>query len=105
MNSGTDRDPRPLIAHLECDSEYCDADSLISALGKFRASGSNWAFRGQQRDWCLESALRRSTPCGSAPDAEKRVLSVFQRRAHHHVAIPEKGETLEWLATSEIVIT
>jgi len=98
MNSEADRNPRPLIDYLESDTEYCDAESLISALGKFRASGSNWAFRGQRRDWRLESALRRSAPWGSAHDAEKRVLSVFQRRAHHHVPIPEKGETLEWLA-------
>jgi hypothetical protein len=93
------RRSRQLVALCNDDSdEYSDVGHLISALSDLSKSGSNWAFRGQQHDWCLESPLRRYTPQASWYEAEKKVLSIFQRRAHLHTSIPETGQTLEWLA-------
>ncbi len=93
------RSQRQLIEYVCPDDrdEYGDVDSLVSTLSNLCSSESNWVFRGQQHDWCLESPLKRHTP-SSWREAEKRVLSIFQRRAHLHTPTPDKGQTLEWLA-------
>ncbi|HEV8581964.1 MAG TPA: FRG domain-containing protein [Thermoanaerobaculia bacterium] len=68
-------------------------------LDTVRDYGPAWAFRGACfADWRLRTSLER---LDAVPvfDAERYLLSTFQRRAHHYISDPPSREDdLEWLA-------
>ena len=58
-----------------------------------------WAFRGMgSANWALQTSLERLS-VGPVVQAERYLLTAFQRRAHHHVRdCPDSDDYLEWLA-------
>jgi hypothetical protein len=58
-----------------------------------------WAFRGMgSATWSLQTSLERLL-ISPVVEAERYLLSAFQRRAHHHVRdCPDPEDYLEWLA-------
>jgi hypothetical protein len=68
-----------------------------SVLSDFKPS---WVFRGQAHaDWQLNTSLERLTLTISAENAETKMTTEFQRRAHHYPeAVPLPESVLDWLA-------
>ena len=60
---------------------------------------ASWAFRGVGRaEWTLQSSLERLN-IQLVVEAERYVLTTFQRRVHHYISDPPaKEDGLEWLA-------
>lgn len=64
----------------------------------------NWAFRGQaDAQWSLTSTLSRYLKSYVDPglweEREKRIVRVFQRKAHHFLShLPDKDDHFRWLA-------
>jgi hypothetical protein len=58
-----------------------------------------WAFRGMgASEWVLQTSLERLL-VSPVVEAERYLLTAFQRRAHHHVRdCPAPDDYLEWLA-------
>ena len=71
-------------------------DDLRNYLAKF---DHNWAFRGvSTASWGLQNSLERLN-VSLIVDAERYLLTTFQRRAHHYVRdCPALEDYLEWLA-------
>ncbi len=69
------------------------------ALDVYTGQSLAWAFRGLKSDqWLLRTSLERL----DAPpiyEAERYLVSTFQRRAHHYISDPpDIDDELEWLA-------
>jgi hypothetical protein len=66
---------------------------------KLSAYDAGWAFRGMADEhWTLQTSLDR-LQTGLNSQAERYLLTAFQRRAHHYIPDPPKlAEDLEWLA-------
>jgi len=61
---------------------------------------ASWAFRGVgEAEWELKSSLERMELQIPLIEAERYLLTTFQRRAHHYISDPpDKEDYLEWLA-------
>jgi hypothetical protein len=74
-------------------------DELRVALDVYTAQSLAWAFRGLSSDqWLLRTSLER---LDAVPvyEAERYLVSTFQRRAHHYISDPPQiDDELEWLA-------
>jgi hypothetical protein len=77
-----------------------DWSQLQQELEKyFDKPTASWAFRGAGKtEWALQSSLER-LGIKLAVEAERYVLTTFQRRVHHYIsAPPAQDDYLEWLA-------
>jgi len=61
---------------------------------------ASWAFRGVgKEEWKLQSSLERLNLLIPLVEAERYLLTTFQRRVHHYISDPpDKDDYLEWLA-------
>jgi hypothetical protein len=61
---------------------------------------ASWAFRGVgKEEWMLQSSLERMDLKIPLVEAERYLLTTFQRRVHHYISDPPaKDDYLEWLA-------
>jgi hypothetical protein len=72
-----------------------DAATLFEKLKSF--DGTQWAFRGQAKDWPLTATIERYA-CKPGI-AEDYVMREFRRRIHHYSpSAPRRDDDLEWLA-------
>jgi hypothetical protein len=78
--------PNPLTSWVELEARLATYDH-------------RWAFRGMGNAmWPLQTSLERLL-VSPVVEAERYLLTAFQRRAHHHVRdCPEPDDYLEWLA-------
>lgn len=65
-----------------------------------RSYTRSWAFRGAgNAEWNLQSSLERLALQIPLVEAERYLLTTFQRRVHHYISDPPaKDDYLEWLA-------
>lgn len=73
--------------------------SWAALRDKLAGYDHRWAFRGQaSADWALKTSLERLL-LSPVIEAERYMLTTFQRRAHHYVRdCPELNDYVEWLA-------
>lgn len=77
---------------------------LRSPKFRVKATGKQWAFRGQgDSKWGLQSSIERISSGSKFRTDEileqESLLRPFKRRAHHYISnLPDKEDTLEWLA-------